>query len=128
MLAWGEEEEEEGGPGDVTKSLWRNILLIHVRLYNLAHFYSERTAAAVRRARLAVERGVSPPFLVAELSFVPLASPDAEDHLFFFSQRKNRMKKNNLPPFLALFSLTLSLSCFSSLFFLPLPLPIFSSY
>lgn len=40
-----------GRPDDVTKSLWRNILLIHVRLYNLAHFYSGRGAAA-RRARL----------------------------------------------------------------------------
>lgn len=37
--------KEEGGPDDVTKSLWRNILLIHVRLYNLAHFYSERGTA-----------------------------------------------------------------------------------
>lgn len=34
--------KRKGGPDDVTKSLWRNILLIHVRLYNLAHFYSER--------------------------------------------------------------------------------------
>lgn len=45
--------KRKGGPDDVTKSLWRNILLIHVRLYNLAHFYSERGAAA-RRARLGV--------------------------------------------------------------------------
>lgn len=59
VLAWGEEEEKKkGGPGDVTKSLWRNILLIHVRLYNLAHFYSERPRAqrSVEHASAVAER------------------------------------------------------------------------
>lgn len=80
VLAWGEEEEKKkGGPGDVTKSLWRNILLIHVRLYNLAHFYSERPRAqrsvehasavaeraARRHRRSSLPNHLSPPFPTA---------------------------------------------------------------
>lgn len=41
-----------GAPRKVTKSLWRNILLIHVRLYNPAHFYSASRPLPLERAYL----------------------------------------------------------------------------
>lgn len=79
-----EEGKEEGGPGDVTKSLWRNILLIHVRLYNLAHFYSERGAA--RRPAERYKRVVAAHYS----SFVPRPPPNS---LLRLSPLKKRGKK-----------------------------------
>ena len=67
-----------GAPRKVTKSLWRNILLIHVRLYNPAHFYSASRPLPLERAYL--PHGVS---LCADF-FLSVRSPRSFFSFFFF--------------------------------------------
>lgn len=69
-----------GAPRKVTKSLWRNILLIHVRLYNPAHFYSASRPLPLERAYL--PHGVS---LCADF-FLSVRSLFSLFFLFFFCE------------------------------------------
>lgn len=133
VLAWGEEEEKKkGGPGDVTKSLWRNILLIHVRLYNLAHFYSERPRArrSVEHASAVAERAARRHRVLRYRTIFRPRSPLCPNSTWIilssrYKKKKNRNKKSNLPPFLASFSLTLSFLFFFHLFFASFWFPFF---
>lgn len=89
------------GAGDVTKSLWRNILLIHVRLYNLAHFYSERGTAA-RRARLGITQ--------CRYSIcVPYFPNSTRSAVFSFlkkkKKRKRKKRKNHFHVYICIYSL-----------------------
>ena len=72
-----------GAPRKVTKSLWRNILLIHVRLYNPAHFYSASRPLPLERAYL--PHGVS---LCADF-FLSVRSPLSFFSFFFFFFLRN---------------------------------------
>lgn len=89
------EKKGDGGrerTGDVTKSLWRNILLIHVRLYNLAHFYSKRGAA--RRIEAQCRYGIFVPYFP---NFMLAASS-------FLKRKREKKKRENVPFLVFLFS------------------------
>lgn len=87
-----------GAPRKVTKSLWRNILLIHVRLYNPAHFYS--ASASLERGREPQTCALSPvslciplPLLSNQMSLLPrlnnyrIRDFDIQDKRYLFGHR-----------------------------------------